>query len=107
MPWYEIRVTMTCYYSVEGNDEREAEWNVQNELPGGAIIESMTTTLEKRELHVDGTSVAEDVFVSCERDTPGMVAPFVVFDADAQTNIAGPFDTWDAANARRQEILNE
>lgn len=58
-----------------------------------------------RELHVDGHSLADGVFMTVPEPEEGIVAPFVVFDADQQRNIAGPFDTWQAAEQHRQEIL--
>jgi len=61
--------------------------------------------IKQRELHVDGHSTAEGVFVTCQKGDPDMVAPFMVFDADQQTNIAGPFDTWDEADQHRRDIL--
>lgn len=61
-----------------------------------------------RELYVDGHSLAEGVFVGTDAEEVAagkVVAPFVVFDADAQRNIAGPFDTYGEAALTIRLIL--
>ncbi len=55
---------------------------------------------KKRDLVVDGTDAASGLFMG-----DGELPPFVVFDIDAQENIAGPFHTWAAAESHRLEIL--
>lgn len=72
--------------------------------PGYNCYEPIEEVVMKRELYVDGHSITEGVFVSCDNDGT-CVAPFVVFDADAQQTIAGPFYTWTAANEHRLCIL--
>lgn len=56
-----------------------------------------------RELYVDGNTEGRH-FQSCDK-ADGLQPPFAVFDADQQANIAGPFHTWDEAEAHRLEIL--
>lgn len=53
-------------------------------------------------LHIDGTSVLEDVYEGYDARTPwDVTAPYVVFDEDAQRNTDGPFDhLWQALAAR-------
>lgn len=51
-------------------------------------------------LVVDGHSETDGVFAG-----DGKLPPFVVFDVDRQTNIAGPFNTRKEANEHRREIL--
>jgi hypothetical protein len=67
-----------------------------------------------RELHVDGSSVLEfldedtPILVSVDRpDDAEVSAPFFVFDADQQHNIAGPFDSYEQAKAVIDSILAE
>jgi hypothetical protein len=58
-------------------------------------------TMKKRELHVDGhTHKNGGLF-----DGGGRYPPFVVFDADKQENIAGPFNTRAEARDHLREIL--
>lgn len=58
--------------------------------------------MNKRELIVDGTDPISGLFQGADKDS---VAPFVIFDADAQHNIAGPFNSHQEAEKHRQEIL--
>lgn len=53
-------------------------------------------------LHIDGTCPNEDVFTGYDARKPGeTVAPYVVFDEDAQRNTDGPFaHLWQALAAR-------
>lgn len=53
-----------------------------------------------RHLVVDGTDAASGLFMN-----DGELPPFVVFDVDAQENIAGPFHTRMAAESHQLEIL--
>lgn len=53
-----------------------------------------------RELHVDGTDETSGHFLG-----DGTLPPFVVFDADKQENIAGPFNTRAEAESHLLEIL--
>lgn len=53
-----------------------------------------------RELYVEGHSEETGLF-----DTDGQLPPFVVFDADQQMNIAGPFDTRAEAEEHHRHIL--
>jgi hypothetical protein len=53
-----------------------------------------------RDLVVDGTDAASGHFLG-----DGELPPFVVFDVDAQQNIAGPFHTRAAAESHLLEIL--
>jgi len=53
-----------------------------------------------RELVVDGHDENQGVFAG-----DGTLPPFVVFDADQQENIAGPFNTREEAERHREEIL--
>lgn len=57
----------------------------------------------RRRLHVDGMT-REGTFMSCQEGEASV--PFVVFDEDAQENIAGPFNTWKEAEAHRLHILS-
>jgi len=54
----------------------------------------------RRQIYVDGTDAISGDFLG-----DGELPPFVVFDADAQCNIAGPFLTRDEAETHRLEIL--
>lgn len=55
---------------------------------------------KKRHLIVDGTDATSGHFMG-----DGELPPFVVFDVDAQENIAGPFHTRVAAESHRLGIL--
>lgn len=55
-----------------------------------------------RELHVDGTNPDDGLFGGADESS---LPPFVVFDADAQENIAGPFNTAAEAEQHRLDIL--
>jgi hypothetical protein len=55
---------------------------------------------KKRNMVVDGTDSVSGLFMG-----DGELPPFVVFDVDAQENIAGPFHTRAAADSHRLEIL--
>lgn len=55
---------------------------------------------KERELLVDGTDAVSGFFMG-----DGELPPFVVFDVDAQENIAGPFHTRAATESHRLEIL--
>lgn len=65
----------------------------------GACLEDLSTD-KSRELSVDGHSKEEGVFTG-----DGTHPPFVVFDADKQENIAGPFNTRQEAASHRLAIL--
>jgi hypothetical protein len=55
---------------------------------------------KKRQLVVDGTDASSGLFMG-----DGKLPAFVIFDGDAQENIAGPFHTWAGADSHRLGIL--
>lgn len=57
--------------------------------------------MKNRELYVDGHTHKNGGTFQGD----GRYPPFVVFDADKQENIAGPFDTRAEANKHLKEIL--
>lgn len=59
-----------------------------------------------RELHIDGLFKDGTLQGAADEKDTSVTAPFYVFDADAQQNIAGPYLTYAEADNNRRAILN-